>query len=184
MLALLILALALAMDALAVSLVRGSAEGHNTREALKLGLTFGLAQGLMPLVGWLLGVAFADTFRSIDHWVAFSLLGLLGLRMLYQGVMAEEDAAPNRPGASVLSLAAAAFATSIDAAVAGITLPFFGVAIWAACLIIGLTTAALCTAGYMVGGIMSRRAGKWAEIAGGIVLLALGTNILVEHLSA
>ena len=184
MIALLILALALAMDALAVSLVRGSAEGHNPREALKLGVTFGLAQGLMPLVGWLLGVAFADTFRSIDHWVAFALLALLGVRMLHQGVAGEEDAVAQRSGASVLSLLVAAFATSIDAAAAGITLPLFGVAIPAACLVIGITTGVLCTAGYMVGGIISRRAGKWAEIAGGLVLLALGTQILLKHLSA
>lgn len=182
--ALLILALALAMDALAVSLVRGSAEGHNVSEAFKLGAVFGLAQGLMPLVGWLLGVAFAEAFRSVDHWIAFSLLAVLGVRMIHEGLAHGEDETGRRPGASVLSLLVAAFATSIDAAAAGITLPLLGVAIPAACLIIGTTTGALCTAGYLVGTKVSRRTGKWAEIAGGIVLLGLGSRILVAHLSA
>lgn len=172
------------MDAFAVSLVRGSAEGHSTSEAFKLGAIFGLAQGLMPLVGWLLGVAFAEAFRSFDHWIAFTLLSILGVRMLREGFSGEADEAEQRTGASMLSLLVAAFATSIDAAAAGITLPLLGVAIPAACLVIGLITGALCIAGYLVGAKVSRRTGKWAEVAGGLVLLALGARILIEHLTA
>lgn len=183
MLSLFILALALAMDAVAVSLVRGSAEGHNLSEAIKLGAVFGLAQGLMPLVGWVLGVAFAGAFRSFDHWIAFSLLGLLGVRMLHEGLTGD-GTKEVETRASVLSLLVAAFATSIDAAAAGITLPLLGVAIPVACLVIGFTTGALCIAGYLVGTKVSSKTGKWAEIAGGLVLLGLGTRILIQHLSA
>ena len=178
-----ILALALAMDAVAVSLVRGSAEGHNLSEAINLGAVFGLAQGLMPLVGWVLGVAFAGAFQSFDHWIAFSLLGLLGVRMIHEGLTGD-DTKEVQTSASVLSLLVAAFATSIDAAAAGITLPLLGVAIPVACLVIGFTTGALCTAGYLVGTKVSSKTGKWAEIVGGLVLLGLGTRILIQHLSA
>ena len=183
MLGLFILALALAMDAVAVSLVRGSAEGHNLSEAINLGAVFGLAQGLMPLVGWVLGVAFAGAFQSFDHWIAFSLLGLLGVRMIHEGLTGD-DTKEVQTSASVLSLLVAAFATSIDAAAAGITLPLLGVAIPVACLVIGFTTGALCTAGYLFGTKVSSKTGKWAEIVGGLVLLGLGTRILIQHLSA
>lgn len=183
MTALIILAFALAMDALAVALVRGSAEGHSVRQALKLGAFFGLAQGLMPLVGWALGLAFADAFEAFDHWIAFVLLGALGVRMIKEGI--SEDDEPGSPKAmSSLSLLVAAFATSIDAAAAGVTLPLLGVPVPFACVLIGSVTTVLCIGGYLVGGRISSQAGKRAEIVGGMVLIGLGLKILIEHLSA
>ena len=184
MVALLILAVALAMDALAVALVRGSVAGHHPSEAIRLGLSFGVAQGVMPLVGWSLGIAFSDTFRSVDHWIAFGLLVWLGVRMAQAGLGWDDPEVVTRTGVPASGLLVAAFATSIDAAAAGVTLPLLGVALPIACLVIGATTAVLCTAGYLVGARVSPLAGKRAEVAGGIVLIALGSKILLEHLTA
>ena len=181
---LLVLALALAMDAFAVSLVRGSSDGGGLRGALMLGGLFGLAQGLMPLIGWALGVAFAESFRAIDHWIAFVLLAVLGLKMIREGLDDDAEAPAKSVAAPLLSLLVSALATSIDAAAAGVTLPLLGVAVPLACLAIGLTTFSLCTAGYLIGSRVSLRAGQWAELAGGVVLIGLGTKILIEHLTA
>lgn len=171
------------MDAFAVSLVRGSVGQRRTAHALELGLAFGLAQGVMPLAGWGLGMAFSDVFRTFDHWIAFTLLSILGARMLFEGSADEEEHAVGSHG-RWLGLLTAAFATSVDAAAAGLTLPLLGIAIPLACLTIGITTAALCTLGYLAGSRASGKAGRSAEIFGGLVLIALGTKILIEHLSA
>jgi putative Mn2+ efflux pump MntP len=182
MFALLLLSLALAMDAFAVSLVRGAAGKGRKIDALILGSAFGLAQGLMPLVGWLLGVAFAETFRSIDHWIAFALLTVLGLRMIREARSKETETVARGPLSS-LSLLVAAFATSIDAA-AGVALPLLGVPIPVACLVIGGVTGVLCASGYVAGARIGTKLGKKAELAGGIALISLGMKILIEHLSA
>jgi putative Mn2+ efflux pump MntP len=183
MTALFVLAFALAMDAFAVSVVRGSARDHHISEGLRLAVVFGLAQGLMPLVGWGLGVTFADAFKQIDHWIAFVLLAVLGVRMTKEGLSADEPASQGRTGPAVLSLIVAAFATSIDAAAAGITLPLLGVAVPLACLTIGATTAVICLIGYEIGGKASLHVGKWAEVLGGIILIGLGTRILIQHVA-
>ena len=187
MTALFILAFALAMDAFAVSVVRGSARGRHTSEGIKLGLAFGAAQGVMPLFGWGLGLAFSEPFKRIDHWIAFALLAFLGLRLLWEGLKgADDDEEPSGPskGSVGLSLLVSAFATSIDAAAAGVTLPLLGVAVPIACFVIGATTGLICMLGYMVGSKVSSLAGKRAEVVGGVVLVGLGVKILVEHLSA
>jgi putative Mn2+ efflux pump MntP len=181
MLALLALSGGLAMDAFAVSLIRGSTGGRGFLRALELGLAFGIAQGVMPLIGWALGASFGETFKAVDHWIAFALLGFLGGRLLLEGLSkAEGKEAPHH--GRLLGLLTAAFATSIDAAAAGLTLPMFGAPIPAACLAIGATTAVLCTAGYVLGAHASEKAGKRAEVIGGLVLIAVGLKILVEHL--
>jgi putative Mn2+ efflux pump MntP len=179
----LLLSIALAMDAFAVSLVKGASGAARKRDALKLGATFGLAQGLMPLVGWFLGIAFASTFKMFDHWIAFVLLSVLGGRMLLE---ARDPGTPvtDRRALSLLNLLVAAFATSIDAAAAGITLPLLGSSIPAACLTIGVVTGALCVAGFLVGSEAGAKVGKHAEFVGGLVLIGLGLRILIEHLSA
>ena len=183
MLALLFLSLGLAMDAFAVSLARGAAGEQRLVRAVELGVLFGLAQGLMPLLGWLLGQVFSESFKSFDHWIAFVLLAGLGWRMLLE---ATSDDGEEEVGAHGrwLGLLLSAFATSVDAAAAGLTLPLLETAIPLACLTIGATTALLCTLGYMAGAHASKRAGKGAEIFGGIILIALGAKILVEHLTA
>lgn len=183
MFTILFLALALAMDAFAVALVKGAAAHARRRDALTLGVAFGLAQGLMPLVGWSLGIAFAGGFEAFDHWIAFVLLTILGGRMI---VEARDPRAPatDRNAVTPLSLLVAAFATSIDAAAAGVTLPLLGSPVVAACLTIGVVTGALCAAGFLIGARAGAGIGRRAELAGGVVLIGLGLKILVEHLTA
>ncbi|KLE34046.1 manganese efflux pump MntP family protein [Aurantiacibacter luteus] len=183
MIAVIALALALSADAFAVSLVRGAAGPHQLRRALETGIAFGVAQGAMALLGWALGRAFSGWIESIDHWIAFVLLTLLGARMVYQGMVGEEDAAdaPAPPSRSYAALLAAAIATSIDAAAAGLTLELFDVPIGLACAIIGLVTAIVCVPAYLFAARIGKAIGGAAEIVGGIVLVGLGLNILVAH---
>jgi manganese efflux pump family protein len=182
MFALLVLSVGLAMDAVAVSLVRGAVGERRLLLALELGAAFGLAQGVMPLLGWGLSEALGAGFERIDHWIAFALLAGLGGRMLWQ---ASQDSEPSAAGPlRLVGLATAAFATSIDAAGAGLTFGVLEVSVAAACLTIGATTAVLCAAGYLVGAQVSGRTGKWAEGLGGAVLVGLGVKILLEHLAS
>ena len=182
MFALLILSVGLAMDAVAVSLVRGTVGQRRLLPALELGAAFGLAQGVMPLLGWALSEAFGAAFESVDHWIAFALLSVLGARMFWEAF--QESEPPPAGPLRLLALATAALATSIDAAAAGLTFGVLDVSVPVACLTIGATTAVLCTIGYLAGSQVSGRAGKWAEVLGGAVLIGLGVKILLEHLGA
>jgi putative Mn2+ efflux pump MntP len=173
-----VLALALAMDAFAVSLAQGAASRIRIGEALKLALAFGAAQAVMPLIGWGLGTAFAGWIESVDHWIAFGLLTALGLNM----IRASRQDTQADPALTGWHLFAAAIATSIDAAAAGITLPLLAVPVGWACAIIGIVTAVLCFAGALGGHHVGKRFEGRAEIFGGLVLIALGVKILAEHL--
>jgi len=184
MIELVLLALALAADAFAVSLVRGSAGEHSSARAVELGLAFGIAQGLMPLLGWTLGALFAHRIEAVDHWIAFGLLAVLGARMIRQAFSDEPNDAPaqGRRG-HLLGVVAAALATSVDAAAAGLTLDLFAAPVWLSCLAIGTVTALLCIPGYWFASRIGPRLGRWAEAAGGLVLIALGARILYAHLT-
>lgn len=178
-----ILALALAMDAFAVSLVRGAAGPHSAWRALETGAAFGIAQGVMPLIGWALGAIFVGWLAAIDHWIAFALLAFLGYRMLREGLEdddGEEVAEPDGKS-HFLALLVAAIATSIDAAAAGLTLELFSVPVWLSCLIIGAVTFVLCAPGYWFAARIGPALGKKAEVMGGVVLIGLGVKILAEH---
>ena len=179
MLALLILSFALAMDAFAASLCQGAVARGPRGTALRVGAVFGAAQGLMPLVGWSLGIAFASVVQAVDHWVALLLLGLLGGKMILDGLTqdAGECAAPM--GAWTLFIAA--IGTSVDAAAAGVTLPLLGQPVALACAVIGVTTAVLCFAGVWIGKGVGARLGRPAVLLGGAVLAGLGVKIFVEH---
>lgn len=179
---LLVLAFALAADAFAVALCQGAAVRPGWRGAARIGVAFGAAQALMPLVGWGLGVAFADAIRDVDHWVAFILLAILGAKTLKEGITPDEAGCDPTPSLSSWALLGAAVATSIDAAAAGITLPTLGAPILLACAVIGLVTLLLCAAGVFIGAASGARLGKKAEIAGGLALIAIGTKILVDHM--
>ena len=187
MIALLILALALAMDAFAVALVRGSAGPHSTIRALETGLAFGVAQGVMPLAGWALGALFVGWLEAVDHWIAFGLLGFLGYRMLREGLESDDDDgdASSEPAISgrayFTALFVAAIATSIDAAAAGLALELFAVPVLLSCLIIGAITLILCTPAYWFAARIGPTMGKKAEIFGGVVLIGLGLKILADH---
>jgi len=180
MFALFLLALALSMDAFAAALSQAAA-GAGRGAALRIGAAFGFAQGAMPLLGWGLGLAFARVLQAVDHWIALILLSALGLKMLRDAFTGEEGAPKQFAGWALFT---AAIATSIDAAAAGLTLSVFAVPIPLACLVIGVTTAILCTIAYLIGARVSARVGKVAELFGGLVLIGLGIRILVVHLSA
>tara|TARA_R110000824_G_scaffold98089_1_gene234127 strand:+ start:292 stop:840 length:549 start_codon:yes stop_codon:yes gene_type:complete len=173
------LAVGLAMDAFAVAVAQGAA-GHNSMfHATRTGMAFGVAQGVMPFLGWALGIAFVSQISAYDHWIALILLGGLGMKMLWEA----RDGNGNDPAPSLSgwALGAAAIATSIDAFAAGITLPTLGLPVLLTCIAIGIVTALLSVLGVMIGGMASSRIGKYAEGAGGVILIALGIKIFVEH---
>ena len=184
MLELMLLALALAMDAFAVALVRGSTGERRLSRALEVGLAFGVAQGIMPLAGWALGEVFAGWIEAVDHWIAFALLSLLGARMLREAFSGERlPGLSLRVHAHYAGLFAAALATSVDAAAAGLTLDLFATPVAFSCLVIGLVTAVLCAVGYWSASRVGARFGAYAGAFGGLVLIGLGVKILVEHTS-
>jgi manganese efflux pump family protein len=178
---LLLLAVALSMDAFAAALSHGAAARSRpgASEALRVGLAFGSAQALMPLLGWALGIAFISIIRDVDHWVAFVLLGLIGGRMVREGLRADNAASAPRSGK--WALLTAAIATSIDAAAAGVTLPVLDQPILLACAVIGAVTLILSTTGVFIGKIAGALIGRRAEVLGGLVLIGIGAKILVEH---
>lgn len=174
------------MDAFAAALSLG-ARVHPTSilgRALGVGLAFGVAQGVMPLLGWSLGVAFNPVIREWDHWVAFVLLGFMGARMMREGLTTPSEAqVPDRSVAPVSggALLVVAVATSIDAAVAGVTLPFLGQPVLLACAVIGGITLAMSIVGVLLGKTVGMLAGRRAEVIGGALLIAIGSKILIEH---
>lgn len=184
MLTVLILALALATDAFAAAVGQGAAAGGRSRAALalKVGAAFGVAQALMPIAGWGLGVAFDRWMRDLDHWIAFVLLVAIGVRMLREATNRERAATPNTAVAGGWTLATMAIATSIDAAAAGVTLPLLALPPLVSCVVIGVVTFVLATLGVHLGARAGAMIGRPAEAAGGIVLILLGCKILVDHL--
>jgi putative Mn2+ efflux pump MntP len=183
----LMLAVAMSTDAFAAAVGKGAAmRTPRFRDALRAGLIFGTIEAVTPIIGWALGLAASVYVTAWDHWIAFTLLVLLGLRMIWAGVrpdgepVAAEDA-PRRHGFWVL--AATGFATSIDAMAVGVGLAFLDVNILAVAATIGLTTLVMVTAGIMLGRVLGAMAGKRAEIGGGLLLIAIGAFILHEHLS-
>jgi manganese efflux pump family protein len=176
------LALALAADAFAVALCQGATARTGLRGAVRIGTAFGAAQALMPLLGWAAGVAFAAAIRDVDHWVAFALLAGLGARTLRDGLSADRGGCNPTRSLGGWALFGAAFATSVDATAAGVTLPALGAPVLLACAVIGAVTLVACTGGVYLGAVGGVRLGKRAEIFGGLALIAIGTKILVEHL--
>jgi manganese efflux pump family protein len=179
---LLLLAIGLAADAFAVSIASGVAARGERPPAFRIAFAFGLAQGLMPLLGVLLARVAGIWFTNVDHWLAFGLLSFLGVRMIKAGVDGADAEASFNTGTFVGLLIAAA-ATSVDAAAAGITLPLLVTPIWMSCLVIGGITALLSYTGAAVGGHLGLKFGTRAEIVGGLVLIGIGVRILISHLA-
>ena len=183
---LILLALGLAADAFAVSLGQGAvARGHAWRTALLVGAAFGVAQAIAPLIGWSLSLLFAGLIESVDHWVAFALLALVGGKMIYEGLRNDPPGQESDPGkerpAGGWTLVTLAIAVSIDAAAAGITLPTLGAPIVVSVAVIGLVTFVLSTAGVMIGRAGAKALGPQAEILGGVILIVIGAKVLVDH---
>lgn len=177
---LLIIAVGVSMDAFAVSVSKGlSCPGLRPGHALKAGLWFGGFQAAMPIIGFYLGVSFADFVSSIDHWIAFILLGIIGGNMIKESFSKEENKADS--DFSVKAMFPLAIATSIDALAIGVSFAFLRVNIWQAISIIGVTTAAFSFAGVYIGRFFGLRYKTKAEFAGGFILMAMGLKILLEH---
>ena len=176
-----VIAVGLSMDAFAVSVCKGLSAGRvRLGPALTAGIWFGGFQALMPFLGWLLGSRFQSFISSVDHWIAFLLLGLIGLNMVRESRSQEEE----EVGASFApkAMLPLAVATSIDALTVGITFAFLRVDILWAITLIGVTTFVLSAIGVKAGGIVGERGKSRAELAGGLVLILMGCKILVEHL--
>lgn len=175
-----ILAVGLSMDAFAVSVCKGLAMERVTwRRAVVPGLWFGAFQGLMPLLGWLLGSRFAQYITAVDHWIAFALLVILGVNMLREARRADDGEADASLG--VKTMFAMAVATSIDALAVGITFAFLTVDIVPAVCFIACVTFVISTLGVKVGALFGDRLQAKAEALGGIILIVLGLKILLEH---
>lgn len=180
---LVLIAVGLSMDAFAVSVGKGL--GMRRREhvqALALAATFGLFQGLMPLIGWLIGSQFAAVISAFDHWIAFGLLAIVGGRMLIDAFRADDDTESVASRLTVREILVLAVATSIDALAAGVGFAFLRLDIWTTVGLIAATTAGLSFVGVVVGHQFGSRFEKPAQVAGGLILIAIGTKILLEHL--
>ena len=181
---LLVIAIALSMDAFAVSICKGlSVCKVRPKNALSVALWFGGFQALMPVLGYFLGVSFADFVSSVDHWIAYVLLGIIGMNMLLESFDKDESCEVN-PDFSFKPMLAMAIATSIDALAVGVSFAFLDVNIWYAVLLIGLITGVLSAGGIYLGNIFGSRYKSKAEFAGGLILVAMGLKILIEHLLA
>ncbi|WP_373071768.1 manganese efflux pump MntP family protein [Sulfurimonas sp.] len=180
MIELIILAVALSMDAFAVSLGLGAKKVTlNKTLALKVGLLFGFFQGFMPLIGYLAGIGLSEFIESVDHWVAFILLALIGGKMIY-----ESFGEPVEDEISIITnkvLLLLAIATSIDAMAAGFTLMLMSTTILLSVFVIGLTTFIFSYGGVLLGARGGAFLESKAELLGGIILIAIGLKILIEH---
>jgi manganese efflux pump family protein len=179
------LALAMSTDAFAVAIGKGAAlQRPQWREALRTGAIFGVIEGCTPLIGWALGQAAAPYVEAWDHWIAFVLLGFLGLRMLREGWLGGDEDEDDKPQShSFWLLALTGFATSIDAMAVGVGLAFMDADILSTAGAIGFCTFMMVTLGVMLGRGLGKVAGKRAELAGGVVLIAIGSMILRQHLA-
>ena len=174
---LVVTAIGLSMDAFAVAVCKGlSLRNLRWRQCAVVGLYFGAFQAIMPLIGYFLGVQFREYITSVDHWIAFVLLALIGAKMLHEALSGGEEAGSNDASLSFRAMLPLAVATSIDALAVGVTFAFLRVQIVPAVASIGAITFALSFAGVKIGNVFGDRFEKKAEICGGVIL------ILLEHL--
>jgi putative Mn2+ efflux pump MntP len=177
------LALAMSTDAFAVAVGKGAAlQRPHLREALRTGAIFGVIEGLTPVIGWALRHWAARYVEAWDHWIAFTLLVVLGLRMIREGLSSADDEDEKPSSHSFWLLAVTGFATSIDALAVGVGLAFIDANIVTVAGAIGFSTFVMVTLGVMVGRGLGKLVGKRAELVGGLVLIAIGAAILYEHI--
>ena len=183
---LLLLAVGVSMDAFAVSICKGLAMRRATLKAgMTCGLWFGGFQALMPTIGFFLGTLFVEAIQAVDHWVAFVLLAIIGVNMLKEAFEKDDGCGCEEHNAdlSVKTMFIMAVATSIDALAVGISLAMAGnVNIWLAACFIGVCTCGFSAVGVKIGNVFGSRFEKKAQMAGGVILILLGLNILLEHL--
>ncbi|MFA5375104.1 MAG: manganese efflux pump MntP family protein [Dehalococcoidia bacterium] len=178
-----LIALALSMDAFSVAIALGAAgRGHASGAVVRLATAFGIFQFVMPILGWLLGKTVVSYISDYDHWIAFALLLIVGLRMIKEYFDKDEKERTKDPtkGWSLLLLS---IATSIDALAVGVSFAFFDVNIYYASAVIGIVCFIITALGMIFGKALSRIFGKKAVLLGGIVLIAIGIKIVVEHMT-
>ena len=196
MIEILLIAVSLSMDAFAVSVSSAACSKNLSRaHMLRAAFAFGLFQFLMPLAGWFLGAAFAGLIGAFDHWIAFALLALVGGKMLIESVeefrkSPEEASCPSGEEAQKRDLSSKrvvlilAVATSIDALAVGMSFSVIGRPAFQPSIVIGSVTFILCSFGFFFGKRIGCLLGRWAQLAGGIVLVGIGARILIAHIAA
>ena len=182
-----LLALGMSVDAFAAALARGAGSLHYTwRQTVKTALIFGIVETITPLIGWLVGSMTQKFIAEYDHWLAFGLLLALGLKMIWGALHDDDDEAAatdkNRTDTTLLLTVITAIATSIDSMVVGVGLAFLDANIWLTALAIGTSTTIMAAIGLRLGRLLGQKIGSRAEMAGGVVLIGIGTFILLEHL--
>ncbi len=169
------------MDSFAVSLTSGTLPYVTLKKGLKIAIIFALFQAIMPVLGWLLGVAFKGMIEQIDHWIAFSLLFIIGLKMIIEAIKAKpEERKFNISQNHILIMLA--LATTIDAFVVGISFGFLEASILKASIIIGIITFIFSYGGIYLGKLNRFIKPRTAELIGGLVLIIIGIKILIEHI--
>ena len=180
-----LIGMAMATDAFAASVVKGAAMHRPSLPlALRTGVLFGVIEAVTPLIGWLLGQAASRYISAWDHWIAFVVLGLLGLHMIWHGIHEDpegESTSARRTG--FWAMTATALGTSIDAMAVGVSLAFLDAPILLVAAVIGLCTMVMVTVGIMLGRALGVVVGKRAELVGGVVMILIGSTILYEHLA-
>lgn len=179
------LSVGMSMDAFAAATAKGATNKHpNLLRALQGGLFFGVVEAIAPLVGYALGKVASEQVASIDHWLAFVLLLILGVRFIIQAINDDEAPDDAQQHKGYLALLVTAVATSIDSMVVGVSLAFLHVNIWLACLLIGVSTTVMATLGLYLGNRLGQKFGRVAMGLGGVVLMVMGALILYTHLTA
>lgn len=177
------IAVGLAMDSFSVSITSGiTIKRLRITNALKIAIFFGLFQAVMPIIGWLVGLSVIEFISGVDHWVAFGLLSLIGCKMIYESI----KKAPHRKEVNPLNvyvLLMLSVATSIDALAVGVSFAFLRITIAIPIIIIGTVTFLLSLFGVHAGNKFGHLFEKKTAIIGGLILIAIGIKILVEHLA-
>ena len=179
-----LIALALSMDAFAVSIASGIAiKRLRLGHALTIALWFGIFQAIMPLIGWLGGINLCDLLSSVDHWVVFGLLTLIGVKMIWEAFKIEPIEKTSNP-LDIRILFALSLVTSIDALATGVSFALLGIPVVMPVIIIGAVTFLTSFAGVWIGDRSGRFFGKKIEILAGIILIGIGIKVLISHLAA
>ena len=168
---------ALSMDAFAISICKGISLGKpKIKDAVIVGAYFGIFQGIMPLIGWLLGISFANYIKSIDHWIALILLCFIGIQMIFDKDDDNRSASVTNKDVFILAIA-----TSIDALAVGVSFAFLNIPIIPVIIAIGIITFIVCFIGVGIGCKIGSYLGKLAQLVGGVLLILIGFNIFNEH---
>ncbi|MDS0528417.1 manganese efflux pump MntP family protein [Clostridium sp. SHJSY1] len=184
LLSIILIGFGLSMDAFAVSLTVGISTNNDNKMkmALKSGIFFGVFQGIMPLIGWAVGISFTDYIEKIDHWIAFVLLAFIGGKMFIESIKGEDDESDEGKEYTNKRFLILAIATSIDALAVGVSFAFLNVNIISAVIIIAIITLILCIFAVYLGKVLGAIFKSRAEMLGGLILILIGLKILIEHL--